>query len=244
MRWDLSNLSNINPDDLLLLVDTDNDGQFSDETPIAGAVDAGAGIYEFTNVGAVANNTRFTVALASQLLPIELADFSAAVSADQTVALQWTTLTELNNDYFTLERSADGIVWEVLKTVAGAGNSQEALTYYEEDSYPLKGISYYRLKQTDVDGQYSYSTIRAVEITPQNKPLLVYPNPTVDKVVLQGPVLIAAELRVFNAQGQEVTTQIRTANSGTSVLTLDLSALPKGVYIIQTPTQVRQVTKQ
>ncbi|MGH1338200.1 MAG: T9SS type A sorting domain-containing protein [Aureispira sp.] len=243
MRWDLNGLSGIDAANLRLLVDTDNDGQFDDEAPIAGALDLGTGVFEFTGIGAIVNNARFTLAIASQLLPIELVDFSARLETNNTVTLQWITSVELNNDFFTVERSTDGVEWTTLTIIQGAGNSREAIAYYSKDERPLQGTSYYRLKQTDFDGQYSYSPVRAVNKAKQIQPLMVYPNPTQNKVVLQGPVLEAEQVRIFDVRGTEVTGQVRYQNSTTNALTLDLSKLAAGVYIIQTPNQVRQVQK-
>ena len=244
MRWDLNGLSGIDAGNLRLLVDTDNDGQFADETPIAGAVDLGTGVFEFLNTGAIANDVRFTLAITSQILPIELVDFSARLESNNAVTLQWITSVEINNDFFTIERSLDGVEWTTVATVQGAGDSREPIAYYSQDEIPLQGTSYYRLKQTDFDGQYTYSPIRAVNKTKQIQPLVVYPNPTRDKIILQGPILEAEQVRVFDMRGTEVTGQVQFQNSATNALLVDLTKLSKGMYVIQTPNQVRQIQKQ
>lgn len=243
MRWDLNGVAGVDASSLRLLIDTNNDGQFSDEIAISGAVDLGGGQYEFTTVGTIADNARFTVATTSQILPIELVDFSARLVDNNSVQLSWMTSAELNNDFFTVERSAEGSDWTVVTTVQGAGNSSEAITYHSNDEFPLSGDSYYRLKQTDFDGQYSYSVVRAIKRDAPKEPLMVYPNPTANQVTLQGPMLSSNEVRVFDVRGVEVSSQISYQNSGTTALTLDLSKLPTGMYIIQTPTQVRQLQK-
>ncbi|NRA10572.1 MAG: hypothetical protein HRT57_01295 [Crocinitomicaceae bacterium] len=79
---------------------------------------------------------------------MELIHFSAKYDAVNTVQLNWSTASEINNDLFTVERSKDG-----------AGNANSTLTYYDLDRNPLNGISYYRLKQTDFDGSISSSEI-------------------------------------------------------------------------------------
>jgi hypothetical protein len=94
-------------------------------------------------------------------LPISLLDFNAYPVLEQ-VEIVWTTATEINNDYFTIERSKDGISFEELMKVQGAGNSNQILNYKELDSNPFEGTSFYRLKQTDFDGIYTYSDIRVV----------------------------------------------------------------------------------
>src|SRR5690554_3697278 len=99
---------------------------------------------------------------ASSSLPIELITFDA-YKKDREVELIWKTASELNNDYFTIERSADGFVWENLQTIQGAGNSTQVLDYAWTDLSPYAGISYYRLKQTDYDGTTEVFNIVSVE---------------------------------------------------------------------------------
>ncbi len=95
-------------------------------------------------------------------LPIELSLFEAHMQDDQTVLCSWQTQSEINNDYFTLERSVDAINFEQIFMIEGAGNSNQILNYDYIDQDPYNQVSYYRLKQTDFDGSYSYSEIREV----------------------------------------------------------------------------------
>jgi hypothetical protein len=112
-------------------------------------------------------------------LPITLLSFEAQPVLENVI-ITWTTLSETNNDYFTVERSKDGLNFEALLEVDGAGNSNDILNYKVTDFSPYKGISYYRLKQTDYDGKYAYSNIKVVEF---NKPIqsqewIMFPNPS------------------------------------------------------------------
>ncbi len=95
-------------------------------------------------------------------LPITLLDFTAKYIGPKTVAIQWSTASEVNNDYFTIQRSSDGIHFTDIQIVDGAGNSSMIQAYNDIDDDALDGISYYRLKQTDYDGQFSYSKIVTV----------------------------------------------------------------------------------
>lgn len=106
-------------------------------------------------------------------LPIELISFEARKN-NRDVNLTWQTASERNNDFFTVERSPNGIDWDVLELIDGAGSSSELLSYETYDNYPLKGISYYRLKQTDFDGKATYSAIKSISNT---EDLMVLPNP-------------------------------------------------------------------
>jgi hypothetical protein len=90
-------------------------------------------------------------------LPITLLSFSAD-PAENKIDVSWITASEINNDYFTIEKSTDGTDFVAIATVNGAGNSSSTLNYSYSDHSPVHGISYYRLKQTDYDGQFSYSS--------------------------------------------------------------------------------------
>lgn len=91
-------------------------------------------------------------------LPISLLYFDAQ-PAESRVDVSWITSSEINNDYFTVEKSIDGVDFTSIGAVDGAGNSSAILNYSYPDYFPVHGISYYRLKQTDFDGQFSYSPI-------------------------------------------------------------------------------------
>jgi hypothetical protein len=106
-------------------------------------------------------------------LPIELVNLNVLLK-DRITEITWQTASERDNDFFTVERSANGIDWEVLELIDGAGVSNELVHYETYDNYPLKGISYYRLKQTDFDGKATYSDIKSISNTEE---LMVLPNP-------------------------------------------------------------------
>jgi hypothetical protein len=97
-------------------------------------------------------------------LPITLLDFHATEFNDQ-VKTEWTTLSEVNNDYFTVEKTIDGRSFITVGFINGAGNSNARLDYVFFDENPIQGWSYYRLKQTDFDGNFSYSDLREVFFT-------------------------------------------------------------------------------
>ncbi len=96
------------------------------------------------------------------ILPVELGEFTAQYRTTGVVDLSWETLSENNNAYFTVERSSDGGLFEELLRVPGAGNSQDRLSYDAMDPHPLSGTSYYKLKQTDLNGLFTYSPVVAV----------------------------------------------------------------------------------
>ena len=105
--------------------------------------------------------TRFTIDCAT-VLPITLLDFSGFDEGDYNY-LQWSTSSEINNDYFTVEKSENAIHWSELGRVDGSGNSSVEKSYSYVDKNPYAGTTYYRLKQTDYNGNFEYFNIIAIE---------------------------------------------------------------------------------
>jgi len=169
-------------------------------------------------------------------LPIELLSFTARAK-DEHVQLNWVTASETNNDDFTVERSIDGINFETIAIVDGAGNSSQILNYSAVDNAPLNGISHYRLKQTDYDGQFDYSNLVAVEFKNRNDFIFnIYPNPNDGQSFnLKIPKNIAEVLVVvYDMLGKEIYSKvIITRINGNDVYAIDPSQkLNSGVYLI------------
>ena len=170
-------------------------------------------------------------------LPIELSVFTAT-AIDGKVSVEWSTATEINNDFFTIERSHDGESFEILHTQKGAGNSSQELNYSFIDEKPLPGISYYRLKQTDFDGTSSYSEVVAVKLTSEATDFRLYPNPAKGNVSL----FFASELngnckiKLVDISGREVLCKQLLNNSRTADTTLDVSSLQSGIYYVSVQT--------
>ncbi len=179
ISFDLTLVGNKTQADLRLLIDRDGDGfADNDVTPLTGTLTGQ--IFTVTAVN-FSNNDYFTIGstnLTTTPLPIELVSFKASYESP-VVATTWETASELNNDYFTLERSASGTQFEAIAKIQGAGTSSETHRYEYIDSTPFPKETYYRLKQTDYDSTISYSKIIRVE-TAQGKErkMSVYPNPT------------------------------------------------------------------
>ncbi|MDX1350875.1 MAG: T9SS type A sorting domain-containing protein [Putridiphycobacter sp.] len=253
VRFDLTGLGPVTAADLRLLVDTDNDGVFSDETTgtggiISGATALGGSIFEFTNVSSITNNARFTLGTINSgqtPLPIELISFSATAVNNSIVQLDWQTASEHNNDYFTVERSADNNHWESIKKVPGAKNASTVLSYKVVDYTPLFGISYYRLKQTDFDGQFSYSQTKSVVVKKLNDAqILLFPNPAKDQLTVSASRQDLANMQVYDVIGQNVTKQVRFIIDGLTQTTIDLNSLSAGVYFLKTSTTTLKFIKE
>ena len=143
--------------------------------------------------------------------------------------MSWTTATEINNDYFTIERSADGVVWETVSKVNGAGNSGQDLSYEAYDQSPVAGTSYYRLKQTDFDGQSSYSNIQTIRYEAGLQQVQIYPVPNTGNTVHFAGLSNYKnhELTLINASGNIV------FNTTLAKSSVDLPSLNAGMYILR-----------
>lgn len=141
-------------------------------------------------------------------LPVDLLHFGVSDIEDD-VLVEWSCVTETNNDFFTIERSVDGKNYEVLAIVEGAGNSKVKTTYEFVDSNPLEGMAYYRLKQTDFDGQFEYFSPEAISREKVNQPIAIQsvgPNPFQDVFRVSYSVPQSGEVMVmmYNLEGNKV----------------------------------------
>src|SRR5690606_13994881 len=114
-------------------------------------------------------------------LPIELISFTGK-TVENTIELAWSTASERNNEYFTIERTDDGIECEVIGTIDGTGNSSTVKGYSFTDTNPKLGTQYYRLSQTDFNGDTECFDPISVEFQGIEKAMTVYPNPSINGV--------------------------------------------------------------
>ncbi len=175
----------------------------------------------------------------SQVLPIELLEFTAN-PRDNYVELYWKTATQINNDYFVVEKSIDAQNWQQLVIVKGAGTSYVPLEYLGIDSQPYEGINYYRLKQVDFDGTYSYSKIIAVKYsrnvaTTNGEPIL-FPNPVGagENLNIQFPANYMEVLVVLrDMMGREVFSKAIVFEENNLLYAIPLDKeLPSGMYLV------------
>lgn len=171
-------------------------------------------------------------------LPVEFVSFDAAVTAGQSVQLEWMTASEVNNDYFKVMRSADGQIWESIALVDGVGNSQEMTSYQAQDVSPFEGKIFYQLKQVDFNGDFDFSEIVEIEMGfKQPISIKAYPNPASDHVFVQLAVEdLHQETRVglFHITGRLVRSIPATQlNAHTQTLRLETEDLPSGLYFLK-----------
>jgi hypothetical protein len=171
---------------------------------------------------AAANAFAFGFADPGGPLPVTLLDFTAQ-QEENHVKVEWTTASETNNDYFSVEKSQDGLSWAVADVVPGAGNSTTAIHYESIDEHPISGLSYYRLRQTDYDGTSEYFSTVSVMFTANN--IALSPNPADSYIEVTGNGI--ADIELFNTLGEKVTVP-GAFRRGEAVL--DVSALKRGLY--------------
>jgi hypothetical protein len=166
----------------------------------------------------------------SSSLPAELLRFDA-VTSGETVECSWETGSEVNVDFFTIERSSDGFTFEPMGAVEATGTTTEKHAYKLYDSSPVTiETSYYRLKQTDNDGTTVFSEIRSVRFGEAS--VSVFPNPSEGQLTIIGKHLDAKDIVLMNALGEPV--QLTAMESENEVL-FQLSGLPEGLYLILYP---------
>lgn len=173
-------------------------------------------------------------------LPIVLEYFRGNGLSTGEVLLEWATASEENNDFFTIERSADGKEFEELAEVDGAGNSKQKLTYSYTDQKPLSGFSYYRLKQTDYDRHFEYSPVISISGSGTSDESAfsvqqVYPNPFVDRltVELNTPSNNAVNIKLVSQDGNVVYQESFSPVAGSNSHELSISSgVQKGIYLM------------
>jgi uncharacterized repeat protein (TIGR03803 family) len=162
------------------------------------------------------------------VLPVELLSFNAEKKGG-SVLLTWKTAQEQKSNRFEIERSADGISYHLIGTVAASGNTSTVTTYSLIDHQPFDGINYYRLKQVDIDGLFAYSKIVSADFGKSGK-LTVFPNPASDRLHVRWPQDgNFTQVRIVNSTGQVVLQK----NVNSSTTELNLEGLPKGWYTLQ-----------
>jgi uncharacterized membrane protein len=168
-------------------------------------------------------------------LPVELSSFSATVS-EQTVQLNWTTITEKNNSGFEVQRRFDNNDWQVLGFVPGRGTTTEQSNYSFSDNLKSSGKFSYRLKQIDYDGSYEYSNIVEVDVEPVAEFALNqnYPNPFNPSTIISFSVAQKSNvmLNVYNILGEQVATLLNEVKeAGSYQVQFNAQNLTSGIYI-------------
>lgn len=185
--------------------------------------------------GGQSQDTRLTVFNTNlgSPLPVRWGNVYAELTGQSKAKIWWQTFTEVNNDYFEIQRSMNGDQYETVGYVEGAGNSHELKQYEFIDETVSEGKKYmYRIKQTDFDGQYDYSSDIEIKVENLHDLISIAPNPVENKLSIKINNLATdnLELYVYSVSGKKVKTIY--CGSEQKLMETDVSELPSGAYFI------------
>ncbi len=170
-------------------------------------------------------------------LPVSLISFEAELKNDY-VELNWATASEINNDYFIVQRSLDNKTFEEIARVSGNGNSNIIIEYQSYDMDLPTGIIYYRLKQVDYDGATDYSNIVAIRNT-KDREVYIFPNPSNGNINIETQEAI--DVVIYSVSGQQIANYHFEANTNNKI---DISNQPKGIYFLSYISNNKSIIKK
>ena len=173
------------------------------------------------------------------VMPVELISFEGNKEATYNV-IEWTTSSEIENDYFTLRKSQDGLSFETIITRQGKGTISTQSDYSFKDFDVKDGICYYELEQTDFDGTTAHLGILAIERRSSDisQELVLSPVPANDVLYLHSTFEMASYADIINLNGK-IISKVAIENKS-----IDISALPSGIYFIKTETDEGMIVKK
>ncbi len=173
------------------------------------------------------NSPTGTVSVMGVPLPVAFGTVDAGTKGCE-VNVDWTTLNELHNDYFSVERSNDGIRFESVAKIKSQGSGSEERRYHYTDAHPYKGRNYYRIVQHDADGKTTTSSVANATVDCGLSLIDLFPNPAIDVVNVRG-MQGDNTVRVFNALGQVIIEEA----TDEAVHPVNTSGLAAGTYHLQ-----------
>jgi Secretion system C-terminal sorting domain len=188
-----------------------------------------------TQYGPAVSDPVTSTFISTYSLPVKLVRFIAGLNNKQGTDVSWETSMELNANYFSVQRSSDGIYFQELRKVKAKGFSSVTTNYFYTDPLSLVGTAYYRLNMVDLDGQFKYSQVVTVSSENNAAQVTVFSNPFKDRVRVQ---ILAAEpvkltLTLTDILGRACLHEVYEAQTGTNQIDLQPSnALSSGLYLL------------
>jgi len=231
-NFDRQNVANLTSASMTLYYDLDD--TVPDRNRVAVVHDDGSsrwvdygGTGTANNTGSITSNaitsfkTKFALGFPPSPLPVKLISFIAKADG-RKVLCNWETASEINNDYFMVERSPDGINYSTIGTVKGAGNNTSLAYYNFTDENPLNGNNYYRLKQNDFDGTFTFSDAEFVFMESKSEYVL-FPNPSPGTIHIQKPgeSMEHSKVMIRDMNGKEITYDVNLSDDKNE-LTIDI----------------------
>jgi hypothetical protein len=174
-------------------------------------------------------------------LPVTFSDLLLR-QKERTIEVSWSTLEEENNDFFTIERSSDGLSFLSIGTLAGHQKSNSKQSYVFVDTKPRTGISYYRIRQTDLDGTFTFSDILRYE-SEESATVSFYPNPASNMIILNVPGNEIFTVRIIDYSGM-IKKQYTLNNNGPDLPTIQTTEFERGYYILEITTSTSSIVKR
>jgi hypothetical protein len=168
------------------------------------------------------------------ILGLDILSFDVYPNEDDFVEMEWEMSESASFDYLEIERSRDLQKWI---TIASSQNNRDFTSNQKNflDEAPFSGTSYYRLKEVDFDGEYNYSEIRSIEMTTNHAfNIVIFPNPGSESIIVSG-VNNASQIVISDLSGRIIDHSAMIISESMNSLGLDVSALPRGTYFIDTP---------
>ena len=182
---------------------------------------------------------------ASSGLPIELGSFTLSVESNKRILFFWETLAEINNDYFSIEKSINGKEWEVIGEVNGAGNSSKRLNYKYVDVTGIDVPTYFRLKQTDYDGKYKYFRPIFGNVNKNSsRELVVYPNPFNENLTVEFSEENIGQVQIYSLDGKPLVNTSAGEIKANGKVVFNLSDLKQGMYLVRSNEHVQKIFKR
>jgi pimeloyl-ACP methyl ester carboxylesterase len=202
-------------------------------TTVTGLSIAGTYTYELQTVDDRVGWSYDTVSItvSSVALPVQWQYFNASVEGYSKVVLQWATASEISSEKFEVQRSSNGIAYETIAAIAAAGNTSTEKRYSFSDLSPLRGDSYYRLRQIDRSGDHSFSKVVKVLIT-ETSEISIAPNPAKDFIELRSnrsPIFAVQLLEMSGRILQQQSFNQSVANT----IRFNVSAISRGMYLFR-----------
>ena len=178
-------------------------------------------------------------------LPVRLDNFEA-IAAKQTVLVKWQTLSEINSDYFFMQRAGESGIFESVAKLDAQENSSETRYYAWTDKAPLSGSSYYRIAMYDQDGSVEYSEVKSVTMSFDENQVQIVPNPNggVFNITCAASHSGEATIDILAPGGKVMKSTTFIVIKGTQTIAVDCSELPKGVYVLRYSTDDKTTTQR
>ncbi len=191
------------------------------------------GSYYVTVTNSVAAQLTLHSDTAEGVLPVTLLSFTATKNGAQNL-LQWSTASEINSNYFEVQKSTNAVDFVEIGKVNAAGNNNTKHDYSYIDSKPASGTNYYRLKQVDNDGRFTLSAVKTITGA-ASFAVNIYPNPVQANLNLNfnSDEMQRIQIKIVNAAGKIVSTRQYNVAAGTSTNSINISSLSKGVYYLE-----------